>query len=115
MNKENNMYIRILGLLALIFSATSSAGYNANMTGKVTNVMTYTAGAYIYFTLENQPTSHQSCRPNYFVIDESTPNNIRQQLLSRLLLAYAKDENVNIGFDKVGDCSHGYIRVHRVG
>ncbi|RYV04096.1 hypothetical protein SOPP22_01455 [Shewanella sp. OPT22] len=108
------MYIRILGLLALIFSATSSAGYNANMKGKVTHVLTYTSGAQIYFRLENQP-SHPTCKANYFSIDASTPDNARQQALSRLLLAYAKGENVNIGYDKESDCSHGYIRVHRVG
>lgn len=104
-----------IALALVMLSAESHAGYNANMKGKVTNVVTYTYSTLIYFRLENQPQSHPQCQVDYFAIDASTPDNIRQQVLSRLLTAYASGEAVNIGYDKEGGCSHGRIKVYRVG
>ena len=52
---------------------------------------------------------------DFFSIDASIPEARRQQVLSRLLIAYASSTPINIGCDKDGDCSHGRIRVHRVG
>ncbi len=37
-------------------------------------------------------------------------------LFSRLMMAYASKETVNIGYDaEKGSCIHGYMRVHRAG
>ena len=91
------------------------AEYNDNMSGLVTNIVTYTDSDRIYFKLDNQPSHHPIYNPDYFSIDDSISNDRRQQLLSRLLTAYASGKPVNIGFDRDGDCSHGRIRVHRVG
>ena len=102
-------------LLLLSFSLFTNASYNANMSGVVSNVMLYTGGDYIYIQLNNQPSSHATCNPSYFVISEEVPAARRQMLLARLLTAHATKESVTIGYDNAGDCVHGYIRVHRVG
>ena len=91
------------------------AGYNANMQGVVTTVVTYAGGDYIYFKLHNQPTSHPLCKTDFFVIHASTPPDRLDRMLSRLLTAYTTGETVNIGYDDAGDCAHGRIRVHRIG
>ncbi len=109
------MYKVILPLVLSLFSHSVFAEYNDNMSGKVASVLTYTDSDYIYFTLDNQPTSHSACNPAFFVIEETIPYERRQILLSRLLTAYAKQESLNIGFDNAGNCAHGYIRVHRIG
>ena len=109
--------MRHLSLLLFLISVSTfvSAGYNANVQGVVKDVMVYTTGDYIYFKLENQPTTHQSCNPVYFVVPETVPVNRRQMLLSRLLAAKATGEVTNIGYDQEGGCAKGYIRVYRVG
>ncbi|WP_370979954.1 hypothetical protein [Agaribacterium sp. ZY112] len=102
-------------LFLLFFSFKSYAGYNANIVGKVTHVLTYTYTNHILIRLENQPSSHPACQTDYFSIDASTPDATRQQVLSRLLLAYASGEPINIGYDAEGGCSHGRMKVYRVG
>jgi len=108
---------KLLAMVALMAGFTSTkalAGYDANVLGTLTGVFVYTNGDYIYFKLDTQP-SHPSCDSSYFVIAETVPLERRQMLLSRLLMAYASKERVNIGYDSQGDCASGYIRVHRVG
>lgn len=95
--------------------AQSFAVYNANLKGVLVEVNVYTDGDYIYLKLANQPSSHPTCNPNYFVISDSVPLERRQMLLSRALSAFASKENVNIGYDSLGDCVNGYMRVHRIG
>lgn len=109
------LFTKFFVVIIVIFSANLKAGYNANMTGKVTQVLTYTYTDQIYFRLENQPKSHPSCSVDFFSIDASTPEARRQQVLSRLLIAYASGTPINIGYDKEAGCSHGLIRVYRVG
>lgn len=100
----------------LLISSYSWAGYNANMEGVIEDLAVYTAGDYIYVRLENQPASHPGCNPAWFVITEDVPESRRQMLMSRLLMAYASKEKVNIGYDgQAGNCAHGYIRLHRAG
>ncbi len=108
------MKLFIFGFLVSLISLYSHAAYNENAQGKVSSVLTYADGDYIYFTFE-RPIAHSACNPQFFVISEEIPLDRRQAMLSRLLLAYAAKENVNIGYDKLGSCVHGYIRVHRVG
>jgi hypothetical protein len=96
-------------------AAPAAADYDSNLSGVVTQVLTYTDSDQIYFVLNNQPSTHPSCNPGLFSIDAATPVENRRALLSRLLLAKASGESINIGYDSKGNCSHGYIRVHRVG
>lgn len=105
----------IILLILGFYSSPSSAKYNDNLQGTLTGVYVYTDGDYIYFTLNNQPTSHPKCKSNYFVIPSTVPQNRREMLLSRLLTAYSMKERVNIGYDNSVECANGYIKVHRVG
>jgi len=109
------MKLKIIITLLMLCSFKTIAAYNNNIRGEVVGVYVYTDHDAIYFRFKNQPTSHESCKPNYFVISSNIPENRRNQLLSRLLLAKASKENINIGYDSKGDCAHNYIRVHRVG
>ena len=102
-------------LVALLFCAPSNAGYDANISGVVTSVLTYTYDGRIFIRLENQPQSHPQCMTDFFSVDASVPDSARSQLLARLLVAYTNGEPVNIGYDSQGDCSHGRIRVYRIG
>lgn len=107
----------LLSILVIGFLAPSSANaiYNANMTGKITQVLTYTDGDHIYFTLDNQPTSHPTCNPNFFVIDASLPAPRMDRLFARALTAKTAGEAINIGYDATTECQDGYIKVHRIG
>jgi hypothetical protein len=107
--------VAVASSLWLVLSPPASAAYNANMSGVLTFVGAYADGDYIYLALSNQPTSHPGCNPTYFVIDDTVPLERRQMMLARLLTSYAMKEPVNIGYDNVGDCAKGYIRVHRAG
>ena len=100
---------------SLLIPISTLAAYNSNISGVLQGVYVYSDGDYIYFRFEDQPSSHPGCNPTYFVIHGSVPENRRNAMLSRLLTAYAMKESVNIGYDAQGDCSNGYIRVHRVG
>jgi hypothetical protein len=105
----------LIGFVLIGVTNLSYAEYNANMTGVVKDVLTYTDEDKIFFRLENQPSSHPQCNPDFFSIDASIPADRRQAVLSRLLTALATGEPINIGFDKDGQCSHNRIRTHRVG
>lgn len=108
------MKVWVLLCLALL-SSLSFADYNANHKSELSAVVTYAAGDYIYVKLKNPP-AVTSCDKTYFVISETVPESRRQMMLSRLLMAYASKEVVNIGYDEgSGDCIHGYVRIHRVG
>ncbi len=105
----------IIALGLIIVSASSWAGYSANINGKLTVVAVYTDDDFIYLRTDNMPKSHPTCKTNYFVISDDIPLERRQMLLSRLMMAYAAKEEVNIGYDGDGNCIHGYMRVHRAG
>ncbi|MEC4729051.1 hypothetical protein HWQ46_26415 [Shewanella sp. D64] len=107
---------KIIFILALLLGSTnmSYAGYNANMVGEVTAVMTYSSSL-ILFRLHNQPSSHPSCNKSYFAIATDVSDIATNRMLSRLLIAHTTKAPVNIGFDNAGSCGNGYIRVHRVG
>ena len=109
------MHIVRTTIVLLFFTAPAMAAFNANMQGTPDTVIVYTDGDYIYFSLTNQPTSHPQCNPAFFVIHGTIPLERRQMLLSRLLMAKSSDEVITIGYDSLGDCADGYIRVHRVG
>ena len=109
MNKFIIILVFLLGNINI-----SYAGYNDNMVGEVTAVMTYSSGL-ILFRLHNQPSSHPSCNRGYFAIATDVSDIATNRMLSRLLIAHTTKAPVNIGFDNAGDCANGYIRVHRVG
>jgi hypothetical protein len=103
----------LLGLI--IGTMPAGAVYNANISGVLTTLSAYADGDYIYIQLANQPSSHPSCNPAYFVIEETVPADRRKMMLARLMSAYVTKEAVNIGYDATGSCVHTFIRVHRVG
>ncbi len=113
--RTHHLFRVLIVSLTFLIPVSASAAYNSNIRGVLQGVYVYSDGDYIYFRFEQQPTSHPGCNPYYFVIHGSVPENRRNTMLSRLLTAYAMKENVNIGYDAQGDCSNGYIRVHRVG
>jgi hypothetical protein len=103
-----------------LFILTALAGnaeavYNANLAGQLDGFWAYSDGDYILFRLKNQPATHPTCNPSFFVIPDTVPADRRKMMFARLSLAYATQESVNIGYDNVGDCASGYIHVHRVG
>ena len=102
--------------MSVLFVSTNivHAGYNDNLVGEVTHVMTYSTGL-ILFRLKNQPASHPECRATYFAIATNVNEVFANRMLSRLLTAHTTKVAVNIGFDNEADCGNGYIRVHRVG
>jgi len=111
----NQMRVMLFVGLIMLLIDIADADYDANTIGVVTKVLTYTSNGRIYFAIDNQPTSHAQCNPTFFAVDSAIEADVRGQLLSRLLVAYATGEAVNIGYDSAGDCAHSYIRVHRIG
>lgn len=107
--------IATLTAALLLMCSNATAAYDANMVGQLEGFYVYADGDYIYFRLKNQPTSHNGCNPNYFVIPSAVPTDRRKAMLARLSLAYGLQEPVNIGYSANGDCAHGYINAYRVG
>lgn len=106
----------VFALCLAILPMFTHAGYNANFSGKITQVLTYTASAQILIRVEGQPSTHPQCTQlDFLAIDAATPDNVRQIVLSRIMMAYASGETVNIGYDKEGGCVGGRIKVYRVG
>lgn len=54
-----------VSLLGLACALPSHAVYNANISGVVTEVLTYSDCDQIFFRLQNQPTSSGSCTASY--------------------------------------------------
>jgi len=105
----------LLASLLIVTGIPAYAGYDSNIQGVLTGVWNYDDRDSIYIHLNDQPASHPVCNPTYFVIDASVPADRRHMMYSRLLLAYAAGETINIGYDGSGDCAEGSIRVKRVG
>jgi len=106
----------VLAILLTTLTLPAFAGYNANFRGTISAVLTYPGSTLILIRVSNQPTSHPECTSfDYLAIDPAISNESRQLVMSRLLLAFTTGENINIGYDKSGDCIGGRIRVHRVG
>ncbi len=101
--------------IGLLSPSSASAIYNANISGKVTAIWAYTEADHIYFKLDNQPTSHPVCNPNFFVIDAALPAPRMDRLFARALTAKTTGETINIGYDATTECQNGYIKVHRIG
>lgn len=107
--------IFIAVLTAVLAFNPALAAYDANMTGKIATLAVYSEGDFIYVRLNNQPTTHNGCDANFFVIPNTIPVARQKTMLSRLTLAYATQETVNFGYAANGDCAHGYIQLYRVG
>lgn len=85
--------------------------YNANISMKINNVITYSYGNNILFIGDQNP--FPACGP-YFVIHESISSERRQQMLARIMLAYAMKEEITIGYDSQ-NCMGGQVYVFRIG
>jgi hypothetical protein len=107
---------KIIFIMSVLLASTNivHAGYNDNIVGEVTHVMTYANGL-VLFRLKNQPTSHPTFNTTYFAIATNVTEAAANRMLSRLLTAHTTKIPVNIGFDNAADCGGGYIRTHRVG
>lgn len=107
-------------MAALILAATAAGpvsaqnSYNANISGRVVEVLTYTEDATVLFTIDPMPTSPQ-CGDRYFRISRNLPLEMRQQVFSRLMAAYMNREVVNIGYDNQTCSPEGSFKVFRVG
>jgi hypothetical protein len=117
MNPEGIMK-KILFLISAIFMsfpAHAQYTYNNNVIAdRIVSVITYAHDNSILFNIPNMP-QIPGCAGHYFVITPDLPTDNRQQLLSRLLVAYSSKEAINIGYDGQTCNSIGYIVVFRVG
>lgn len=108
----------IIALLA-ICSVGTSANYNANFSGKITHVLTYTSSSTILLRIESMPgsDSESTCSQfDYMQLDPNISEENKQYVFARILTAYASGEVVNIGYDKIGSCtSTGRMTIYRVG
>lgn len=100
----------------LCFSENSYADYDNNFTGKVISVLTYPYSKQILIRVEGQPTAHPICNNfDYMAIEANIDNEARQLVFSRLLMAYASGEIINIGYDSKDECVGSRIKIYRVG
>jgi hypothetical protein len=102
-------------LLAMATVEDAGAIYNANISGQLAAFWSYSYSDPIYFVLKNQPSTHPTCNPSFFVVPGTIPADRRKMMFARLSLAYATQENLNIGYDNAGDCADGYIQAYRIG
>jgi hypothetical protein len=105
----------LLAVCLVTICARADAVYDSNIQGVLSGVWNYEDRDSIYFHLNNQPASHPVCNPTYFVIPSSVPADRRYMMFTRLLLAYASGETINIGYAGTGVCAEGSIRAIRVG
>ncbi|TVZ37142.1 hypothetical protein P886_1483 [Alteromonadaceae bacterium 2753L.S.0a.02] len=106
----------MLAAAFVFYSAQASADYDNNFRGKVLDVLTYPYSKNILIRVEGQPNSHPLCtRFDYMVIDGAIDSEARQLVYTRLLLAFARGENVNIGYDSKDECVGSRVKVYRVG
>jgi hypothetical protein len=112
---ELSKFLVGLMLVPLFAGPPAHAVYNANMSGVVTDVLTYADGNVVLIRLNNQPASHPACNAMLIAIDHTVTADRRKLMMARLMLALANKESINIGYDATGECADTYIRVHRVG
>jgi hypothetical protein len=102
-------------MLSFFVSGVAGAQYNDNITGSVIQIVGYADSDQILIRLGNQPVSHPGCNAEYFSIGGDISDRRRIPMLNLLILAKLTGDSITIGFDNAGNCSDGYIRVHRVG
>jgi len=112
---------RVLYSLIAVACLPAHAAYNANLSGNVTQILTYNSGI-ILFSLDNQPTSNGSCAPQFFELDPAVSGTDAagiaafNRMYARLLEAYTLGQPVNAGFDNTANCgAMGYITTYRIG
>jgi hypothetical protein len=114
---RRRLWKRAACVLVALASMPSHAAYNANLSGNVTQILTYNSGA-ILFSLDNQPTSNGSCTATFFELDPSNTvgDAAFNRMYARLLEAYTLGQPVNVGFDNAANCGVlGSITVYRIG
>lgn len=116
-------YINVFLVGSMIYSSicisSALATYNAGITGKIDKILTYSDG-HFYIKLENQPTSHPICAPEYFSHDQNISESAKDRLYSRALLAYQTGVEIYIGYDDglsgTAECGSGSkIIIFRIG
>lgn len=115
--KKWAMLASLVALVAASYHAV--AGYNDNVRGIVTQVLTYPGKNYVLVALDTQPTTYAGCDPHYFAVEASGTVTLDQlkMIYARLLVAKTTRESIAIGFNNAGsDCAgEGYIRLYRAG
>lgn len=114
MKANRNLAGVVTAMIAAAAPIAAHATYNANINDVISNVRVYDDGL-VLLRVQNQPTTHPACNPNYFAIDNTLDPDIRAMLLSRALIAKSSGEITNIGYDGLGSCARGYMRVHQIG
>jgi hypothetical protein len=104
----------LIAACAALLPASAFAVYNANNDFVVVGVATYTETDSIYISV-SAPPAHSGCNNAFFVISGGISADRRKAMLAQLLMAKATGQAINFGYDGTGDCSEGYIRVHRIG
>jgi len=109
--------VRLLLCIVLTTLSPSSAlaGYDANITGVVTEVLVYSDSNIVLFRLNNQPSSHPGCSSAQYFELFNVPEPMFGRLYARLLAAKVSGEAINIGYDSVGSNCRHYIPAHRIG
>jgi hypothetical protein len=95
-----------------------SGGYNANWTGTVTGVSTYSYNDQIVFSLNSMPSQPPgTCITTFFAIDiNSTDTESRNRMYATLLSAFLTGQTISIGYDSTGaSCTGSFIQAFRVG
>lgn len=112
------MRAKCLAALALTMvtagPVSAQNSYNANVRGRIDQLITYVGDATILFTIDPMPAAPQ-CGSRYFRIAPTLPLEMRQQVFSRLMAAYTSREQVNIGYDGQTCSQEDFIVVYRVG
>jgi hypothetical protein len=101
-------------MVAAIGPASAQTSYNANVKGRIDQLITYVGDSTILFTIDPMPATPQ-CGGRYFRIQGNLPLDQRQQLFSRLVAAYTSREVVNIGYDSQTCSPEDFIQTFRVG
>jgi hypothetical protein len=119
---RGQLWKRAACMLFVLATMPSHAAYNANLSGNVTQILTYDSGI-VLISLDDQPTANGSCTATFFELDPSNVANSTfandaagNRMYARLLEAYTLGQTVNVGFDNAANCgAMGYIRVYRIG
>lgn len=109
--------MRFLFISFIFLSGAVNAGYNSNFLTQLEGVYVYSDMNHIYIkTSTPAPLSANStCSNKYIVVDGEISSDRRNAILSRLLLAYASKETINIGYDNAANCVGSYVRLYRAG
>ena len=116
--------VHIRGAFFLVLSALTpcaiafAGSYNANWSGTVTSLNTYSYNDQIIFSLSSMPSLPSgTCSTAAFAISTGdTDAESRNRMYATLLSAYLTGQSITVGYDNTGaSCSETYVLAYRVG